>query len=530
MIRFERFSGMAPSVDPHKLGDTIAVHAKDCRFDEGVLSPINAPQSKVLSGLNVPAPSSRSLYKYNDAFVFSDLPRTYLDSPVPTDVWDRLYFIEPGSEPRYYAEGGVTTSYTLGLPRPDLPSTNIIDRGDSSDYLAKHRRSYVVALVDDYGHLGPTSLPLSMEGFFYDGANVTLTFPSVPTGDYKLGGNSKWRIYRSNFGSTGEGVFQYLADVPIGQTSYSDVSNSSELQEAAVSQNWTAPPADLDGLVSMPGGFFAGFVGNTLYFSEPYLPHAWPTQYSYPEKIVALGVTTVGLVVLTESTPYMMVGTTPTSLARVEIESDQSCVSSDSVVNMGGYLIFASPDGLCVAEGNSVAVVTEGLINRDDWNLQYSPTTLKAFNHEGRYVTNRFIFDPRGGLNAFVESALDFYGAYRNDVKDEVYYLDGSGDVIEYSPISSVLFKAGGYDYLTRVEEYGVPVNMGAIRVSLVDSLGDVEMTLFADGEVVASAVLSESGSFKLPKGYKARFWQVQLKGTAGVRGIYLKNSFHGDA
>jgi len=515
---------MAPSIDPYKLGNSIAQVAKNCHFDDGTLSPIPAP--RVLSGHTVPTSNTRSLYPYAADFVYSEVDTKYLESPVSNDVWDRLYFIGADG-PRYYANGSTVTSYALGLPRPEVLSFGAISTGDSSDYLAKHLRSYVVALVDDYGHVGPTSLPAVRSEDFYEDASVVLNMPAVPTGNYAITGNAKWRVYRSNFSSTGIGVYQFLGDVPVGNGTFTDTLNSSDLQEAAVSELWVAPPSGLKGFLALSGGFFAGFEGNTVYLSEPYLPHAWPTQRSYTETIVGLAETSVGLLVLTTSKPYLLVGTSPANMIRVEIESDQACVSADSIVDMGDYVLYASPDGICIASGNTINLATQDLINKEDWNYLYTPTALKAFSHEGRYVTNKFIFDPRGGLNALVESELNFFGFYRDEEKDEVYFLDGSGDLLEYAPVGGTTYMGGGYEYLTRVEEYLAPVNMGAIRITMAAGTVGCEFVVYADEAEVARGTVTEAGSFKLPAGYKARHWQMEFKGDAPLRAVMLNTSFN---
>ena len=53
------------------------------------------------------------------------------------------------------------------------------------------------------------------------------------------------------------------------------------LQLPLTSDLYEAPPNDLQGICLHSSGALAGYSGNTLRFSEPYLPHAWPADYSY---------------------------------------------------------------------------------------------------------------------------------------------------------------------------------------------------------------------------------------------------------
>ena len=51
-----------------------------------------------------------------------------------------------------------------------------------------------------------------------------------------------------------------------------------------------------------------GFKGNTVYFSESFLPHAWPSTYtvSIDADIVGLAATGTHIFVLTNSNPYII--------------------------------------------------------------------------------------------------------------------------------------------------------------------------------------------------------------------------------
>ena len=50
-------------------------------------------------------------------------------------------------------------------------------------------------------------------------------------------------------------------------------------------------------------------------------------------------------------------------LAKLDI--DQACVSANSVADLGGQVIYASPDGLVSIAGNQAALITDGVITRE---------------------------------------------------------------------------------------------------------------------------------------------------------------------
>lgn len=476
----------------------------------------------MLSGHGSFNPYTESLFLYNGAYVYSNTRTKYLKTPNAGDVWNRLYYVEEGGGPRYYAEGGVAVSYKLGLPRPASFSTAINDHGDSSNALTEHFRSYVVAWVDQYGHLGPTSeVGVNiLDEAVYEGAEVLVGRPPIPAGEYAFGTNAKWRIYRSNTSNAGQGVFQFVADVPLSTVLYYDNMETGNLQEAQQSSTWEAPPA-LEDMVAMSGGYFAGFKGNALYFSEPYLPHAWPYTFSYTENIVGISVIDSGLLVLTDDKPYLMVGTTPASMARVDLRSDQSCVSKNSIVDMGGATMFASTDGLCIAYGTEVKVLTEELLHRDDWWTNYDPANINALAHEGRYETETFSFDPKGGLNALVSQNQEFRGHYRDGTSDQTFVINGAGIPVGYKTGAAL-----DYRYKTKIFEYPRPVNFGFIRIAM--GAGTVTMVGYGDGEEIFRGVISASGTYKLPAGFKCRYYELEFSGSASISKVLLKTSSQG--
>ena len=73
-------------------------------------------------------------------------------------------------------------------------------------------------------------------------------------------------------------------------------------------------------------------------------------------------------------------------MSALKIEVQQACVYKNSVVDMGGYILYAAPDGLVAVSGNDARVVTQGLISAKQWNADFKPTSIRAFRHEDTYV------------------------------------------------------------------------------------------------------------------------------------------------
>ena len=75
------------------------------------------------------------------------------------------------------------------------------------------------------------------------------------------------------------------------------------------------------GITAMPNGITAGFSGNTLLFSEAFLPHSYPlaNQITTKDDIVGIASIASGLLVTTKGKPLLVSGTDPSAMAMVEM-------------------------------------------------------------------------------------------------------------------------------------------------------------------------------------------------------------------
>lgn len=182
------------------------------------------------------------------------------------------------------------------------------------------------------------------------------------------------------------GGFNYF-NIGAGFTKYEDAVPTAGLSETLQTSTHLPPPADLKGLVNMPNGVMAGFFGNTVCFSEPYKPHAWPIEYQMPidYPVVKLAVFGQTLFVGTLGSVSLISGASPVNMSQVVLPGNQTCVSAQSVVPVDGGVVFASPDGLCMATLDGVKVLTKGLFLRAVWQ-KFNPETIRAAVHDGVYL------------------------------------------------------------------------------------------------------------------------------------------------
>ena len=310
------------------------------------------------------------------------------------------------------------------------------------------------------------------------------------------------------------------------------------------SGSWIGPPDDdstlypdgqLQGLISLSQGTMAGFTGKRFCLSEPFLPHAWPIQYriTTEEDIVAIAATSNGVVALTDGQPYFITGTEPSSMTAIRVDLAQACINIHSVVDMGDYVLYAGPDGLCSVQSASGSVVTEGQVSAKQWNADFNPTTIRAFSHEGAYVAfhsgGGWVYDPRRGEAALSTLSLDadVRGGYRNPKDGQLYIIVGNKIKKYQGGTGNKTLKFKSKKFVT-----STPVSMGWVSVHA--DIYPATVKVWGDGVLVAHYVLSKfnetyTQATTVPSGISdgtlrepvmrmpavvAQEWEIQVEGT----------------
>jgi hypothetical protein len=516
-FKLQNFSGIAPGVDARRLSDQFGQTSENIDFESGALVPttVNANATTLSAG------TRRSVYQYktgNTSYWLQwDNDVDVVKGPVPNDSYDRLYWT--GDDyPRVgtgisMISGSVypAVSYRLGIPAPSVAPT-VSKTGTADTTQTPYDVSYVVTFVSAIGEEGPPSAASTVIQLT-DTEEVSITLPTVPSGTYNFGAGALMRIYRSNTGSTNT-QFQFAKEVAITATSTTDVKDGDELGEVLPSATWIGPPDDntstypngpMLGLTTVANGVLAGFAGNRLCFSEPFLPHAWPVGYriTLEEDIVAIGATGNGIVALTEGVPYFVTGTDPSSMTSIKLDIQQSCVNKHSVVDMGGYLLYAGPDGLVAVGGNEARLVTQGLISAKQWNNDFRPSSIRAFRYENTYVafyTNEgfktsdtykgWVYDPRAQEAALstLTSTAETRGGFEKADDGELYIIQGS-KLLKYrggATKKTMTFKS---------KTFVTPQPVSFSWVSVDAENYPVGVKVIADGATIADYSISRSGA-----------------------------------
>jgi hypothetical protein len=259
----------------------------------------------------------------------------------------------------------------------------------------KETRYYRTTFVDDWSvESAPSEVSAAVEVGPKD--TVTVTVGTVPTGR----DITHWRGYRSNSGNE-TADFQYVPyptddnGVPIASTTVTDNVKNSALQEICPTTIWDEPPSNLQGLVGMANGIHLGFFGNTLCPSINYKPWAYPEDYrltvGWP--IVGLAAWGQSAFVGTRGKPYFVHGTDAASLSAEVLDSNQACVSARSICATEAGVVYASPDGLCLATPGGVRILTERHFTSEEWRA-LGPETMIVQEHDGAIYIFKYDIDP----------------------------------------------------------------------------------------------------------------------------------------
>lgn len=383
-------------------------------------------------------------------------------------------------------------------------------------------RTYVVTYVSAYGEEGPPSDASTLANV--DPAYpVTVSLPGAPGGAYNI---TTKRLYRSStVGSRAS--FQFVAEIAVATGSYVDSITQDNLGEVLPSETWVGPPAGLKGLRLMANGAAVGFVGRTLYLSEPNLPHAWPNQYTVDDDIVGIATFGQSVAVLTKSFPYVFSGVDPAAMTSAKLKLPQACVSKRSIVETGDGVVYASPDGL-VQIGSNIGVVTQNLLSRDQWQ-QLNPSSIDAYLHNGRVIMfwtfnntrGTVIFDLSGqgalltvsNLNAATAVTAGYY-----DPKTDILYLAQGQNIVRYDQGSSLT-----YVWKSKAFRMVQPLNLSFGQV-LADSY-PVTLRIYGGGVLRHTQTVADANPFRLPSGYRARLYEFEVEGTSVVNEVLLSSS-----
>jgi len=447
-------------------------------------------------------------------------------------------------------------------------------------------RQYVYTYLTQWDEESVPSEP-SPVVFVKEGQTVEVTGLPV-TWTHGTGYNTtdmKLRIYRTVVGVSGTEYFR-VGEVTLGTASFTDDVDVTTLDTLLPSEDYDAPHPDMQGILAIHNSMLVGFFGNTLCFSEPGKPHAWPIIYrrQVDSTIVGLGAFGTTLLILTENTPWKADGNNPSAISLARTDYILPCLAKRSIVNIGYGVVWASSGGLAVYSTTiGTDYLTKNVHSWKTWPSAVTPALLEGHYYRGRYFgcdgTNTFVFERNDQVGGhLIESDIKFSAAHYKSNTDALYYCDGADVFLWNSPntYSSVLdwkskvFTTKKYinfgaarviaDYTgTPEDEAGVSAqnqSIGTANAARLDQgdpmgeLGTVEgnqyyvagsplqdyvetlysavFQLYVNKNLIFSKTCTDINPFRLPTGYRADTFEIRVATTARIRAIHMAETMTG--
>jgi hypothetical protein len=526
------FSGERPRLASHLLGDTEAQLAQNCYLEDGNAGGLTAPLLvKDLTGTTY-----ETILEYTANSVTNWLVSQYdlncFRSPIALDAYERLY-ITGYTLPCVIANDilstpfdPTTSNYLWGVPRPTSAPT-VPTGGANTLY-------YAYTYENAYGEEGPPSaiaggdtvhnLPVAISGL-----------PSAPPANRRI---IYLNLYRTTSGSTGIGSFNYVLtatwfDITVSYAVGDFVIYSNALykctsthsagawngahftagddvtalvvsgNEVCPSVSWYPPPTTLKNVVMLSNGIAVGSSGNTLCFSEPYLPHAWPPEYQVPidETIVALGFFGNSVVVATNGYPRMYSGDDPSQMSPTIFGSNLPCLSKRGSVSDENSFMYPSTSGLVKIDYNGPIVITGadkmGFVTMREWATFY-PDAMHAAFYDGKYIAFSAQSSKSVGIivdfknNLFIRLSVYAQALYVSPNDDNLYVIMDSTSTASPTPQCIKQWEGDPYNYLQftwRSKRYVLPVgiNLAYARVTVDETLNQAVLDLMETNDHLAT-------------------------------------------
>lgn len=438
MIRISNFAGEIPRIKARLLPENYAQQAENVRVERGDLLPVRS--SRFEQRLTERA---KTIYKDGDVWLGFDEVVNVVPAPIAEN---RIYIFGDGV-PKLLAENAI---YPLAIPLPEqAPYPTLTSDSPAPDpknsFVVMYAYTWVTAFDEE-------SMPsdLSPEITVDTKSAVTLEQIPKPPAGRKI---DRFRLYRSQTSTSGETMLYFVTEQPAPTTddyTYVDGLLGNTIQELLPSTDYNQPPPDLMGGISLPNGMMAAFVGKKLYFSEPWIPHAWPEKYVLTVDYDIVGLSAFGssLAIMTKGSPYVAQGTHPSNMVMERMRVNLPCVTARSIVDLGYSVAYASTTGLVTLSQSGAGIASESLFTAEQWRMM-QPESFIAAQFAGRYVFGYKYLNEAGketqGLMGVDLSGNTPFIVRMNESCDSLYYeigrgilhmLQGGTDIYEYDALS----------------------------------------------------------------------------------------------
>lgn len=551
-IRITRFGGVIPRYNDALVKENMASDAANVKLWHGTLAPFRMPEPVY----DAPVSRATTIYRFGCCWLAWDDPCIDVAEWLPT--CERVYVTgwKPYPVTAALPDSGCDFDWRrVGLPVPSASPTATVDDSSHPERLTSSR-SYVYTYVDSWGGEGAPSYPSNELLDVSEAAGVTVSIAAPPSGQ-------GWditaiRLYRvaegfndgTKPGAATTSAFLLVAELPPVAQSYYDALPADQLAEANISEQYTPPPDNLDGIVDLRDGVLAGFVKNLVYFCEPYEPQAWPVDYvlALDDNVRALRWHDDILYAMTDGHPYAIAQQCGNATMLTAATQESACcrkayrfpkaapiLSRKSATVTSKGVVYASDAGLTLLAQKAITTLTAPWYARDDWQ-KMRPATMVGATVEGQYIgascSGAFLFDMRDstendGITDNDLMPLTLTPNALHAARDGKLYLafgnvihewDAGADFLPYRWRSRLTVTPGLTNFAAaRVVFDAYPWPMRAPRGMRVCHVADERLLLDRN--------VRHSNPYRLPSGRLARDHAVTVSGVEIVREIHVASS-----
>lgn len=490
-----------------------------------------------------PTAQGDATYRFTPPAIAASTPATAFPVLRMTATWksdnSQIFDLYTGNSSFNGAASGL---YSLDMTKDagDTTTTYTVTLAMSVKESDKETRAYVYTYVNTYGEEGPPSPPGLVTTSPVIGVSVNAVKDSI-TGYAPI---KEIRIYRTPTGSTIADYF-YVGTLGVlsgsGSFIFTDNVKGEMLNEALSSTEYYPPNQALTGLMQLPNGILAAWMGNELHFSEAYKPWAWPPKYvkTLPTNIVGGIVHGSGAVVTTRSHPHLVSGVSPDSMTVSKINVDQAGSSKWAIAVVDGVVMYASNDGLVALTGASASLMQgQKFFTREVWRQRYGAGLssmrfavwdgrLVVFSSSGAFTPFMIRFDEADGTMTDLPT-FSAQCAFVSPLSDQFYYASGN-TLHQFNGGTDI---SATWQSAERVLPR--PLNFGVAQ-ALVEGNWSLELWAYVKNPTTGAfeyqlkhteALAGGLKNFRLPGGYESDRYRLKLAGTGRFRELRVAQSF----
>jgi hypothetical protein len=579
------FAGMNPLRDPVLLPDNNAQYADNAWLYQGQVRGFrhgtdiyDTKYADTQQIYRIPIDLSNVMDFTSTGSYWLEFPDPFMSvirNPTVGDQWNRYYFFpsdqydSAGDNPNWpLASPGPsyntldnliagTPGFALGIPAPTGGAPTVAPPAATGN--TEETRAYVYTYVSAYGEEGPPSPATTATG---DPAGTwVVTIPAPAAVDNTGRDIATTRLYRTVTDTQGNASYYQVVEVPV--TFGTDIVINDNYDTITANNilptiGFTPPPAGLQGVVMMANGIAAGFTNSReVWFSAPYMPHAWPPSYALTVDYPIVGLTANGssLNILTQGSPFIATGLTPDTMTIGKVTANEPCIGRGSIVASGEGAYYASPNGVQLLNTGGTQNMTQSIYEKEFHN-SLEPQNWASGRYSSAYVSfvkgppvggdhGGFVIDYSQGNNmifTYLHFTDEIVNAMNDELSGQLFALRSDGAVMQWNPPVGAPGTTTLWDWEWRSKQFRFPhPQQFKAFTAIFDIPPEVQITLgprntdqnqvfdptsqyltltvFADGNQIVVREIQKSGEVLLiPGGFKATLWEFYFQGQIGLK------------